>query len=292
MKYLKTYKLFESVNKEIEIFIIDDWNKVNDDTTSIILKYSMKELPELPKNLIKLWCGDGILKKLPHLPDSLEFLYCQNNQIIELPILPNSLQELYCYNNKLTTLPELPNSLIELWFDNNPLEVLPKGITKELLITNDREWIRENALKWIINRPSDYILLKDYLFKEDEEKLEKEYPEIISQDQFGMFSLKESIDYETGIFNVNLNNNNMTFKLGIEHLEDETKVYLLLNNNIYDELSIKTPKYSKLEHDEFFLNPEININIVNELEKQGFIKKSYTTDIAGDKKVNSYSLSL
>ena len=36
-------------------------------------------------------------------------------------------------------------------------------VNKELLQFNNMIWIEENALKWIINKPSDYELLKCFL---------------------------------------------------------------------------------------------------------------------------------
>jgi len=109
MKYLKTYKLFESVVTELD--------------------YSGEDrefLPELPKSLKILVCDNNQLKSLPKLPESLEILHCEDNQLKSLPKLPESLETLYCVKNKLKSLPELPNSLKELWCYDNQLNTLPK----------------------------------------------------------------------------------------------------------------------------------------------------------------------
>ena len=210
MKYLKTYKLFENNSNEIYIRSENDWNLVNDSTTKITIDYycdklhklpnslqelncennQLTELSLLPNSLQKLFLDNNQLKELPILPDSLQYLFCSINKLTELPKLPNLLQKLDCDNNKIKKLPNLPNSLQYLYCCHNPLEALPQGITKEYLKGNQIYWIKENAYKWIINKPEHYNLLKEYLSEEEKEKLEKEYPEIISQDQFGMFGLK------------------------------------------------------------------------------------------------------
>ena len=74
--------------------------------------------------------------------------------------------KLYCGDRKLTKLPELPDSLEVLYFYDNPLEELPENIDKSLLRYNREKWIKENVIKWIINKPSDYKLLRRYLTEE------------------------------------------------------------------------------------------------------------------------------
>jgi len=212
MKYLKTYnKLFESNSTEVTLNSESDWNKVNDSTIYIVIDYNIKKWHKLPKNLEKLItfsdkltslpnelpnslkllsCFSNYLKELPTLPENLKELYCQLNKLNKLPTLPKSLIKLRCNHNNLTELPKLPDTLSECVISDNPLEKLPEGITKELLIQNDKDWIKKNALKWILNKPTDFKLLKDYLYKNELEKLEKIHPELISQDQFGFFGLK------------------------------------------------------------------------------------------------------
>jgi len=116
-------------------------------------------------------------------------LYCFNNHLTELPELPNSLNFLNCNDNLIKILPTFPKNL-NYTISQNPLERLPNNITKEILNNQRRLWIKENAYKWIMKKHSDYNLLKEYLSEDEINKIEKEYTEIISQDQFGMFGLK------------------------------------------------------------------------------------------------------
>jgi len=85
----------------------------------------LKELPELPNSLKKLYCGNNLLKKLPNLPNSLIYLSCYQSQLTILPKLPNNLIDLCCGNNQLTIIPNLPNSLRILFCYNNQLTILP-----------------------------------------------------------------------------------------------------------------------------------------------------------------------
>ena len=197
MKYLKTYKLFESDINTQYLYCDDDWKYINDSTRRIVITYDIGKLPELPKNIYYLDCTDCNLTELPTLPQKLEYLICNNNHLSKLPELPETLIHLDCRNNNLTELPKLPKELLTLYFSYNTLEKLPKGISKELLkhiLLNPSEntFIKSYALKWIINEPSDYKLLKDCLSDKDKEELNKIHPELLNQDQFGMFGLKES----------------------------------------------------------------------------------------------------
>ena len=57
----------------------------------------LKELPELPDNIISINCGYTSLKKLPNLPKNLKSLYCAGcEKLIVLPELPSSLVFLDC----------------------------------------------------------------------------------------------------------------------------------------------------------------------------------------------------
>ena len=91
MKYLKTY----NENKLIKDHLSVDGKTLN------LNNLSLTELPELPKGLERLYCGNNQLTKLPELPPTLEYLYCYNNQLTELPELPPILKYLYCDNNQL-----------------------------------------------------------------------------------------------------------------------------------------------------------------------------------------------
>ena len=214
MKYLKTYKLFERyINGELYLYNPTDSYDVNDNISVIRLMYKttmldelpkklkildcksnngwLYRLPKLPPTLEELYCDNNVISRLPELPDSLKILSCYNNKLNKLSDLPEKLTNLYCENNNLKELPDLPESLKILHCYNNPLKKLPKGINNRLLEQNNNNgWINENAYKWIIKQPNNYNILKDYLSNEEKEKLEKIHPEILSQDQFGMFGLK------------------------------------------------------------------------------------------------------
>jgi len=213
MKYLKTYKLFESVNDTLKLESENDFEYLNDNIKYLSIEYDIKNWPKLPKHLIELNCyvqnidvlpklpnsletlncSKNNLKELPILPKKLTHLNCTNNQLKELPKLPNTLELLYCYNNKLTELPTLPESIIQLNFYNNPLEKLPNGITKKLLNNQDVRYIKENVLKWLVNKIEDYDLLKDYLTESQRKSYEENGPEVFTEmNQFGFFGLKNN----------------------------------------------------------------------------------------------------
>ena len=70
------------------------------------------------------------------------------------------------------------------------------------------------------------------------------------------------------------------------------EINLINNDELYDNLSIIIPDSKELDNNEFFLNTEIDNNIINELIKQGFIIKTEKKSIAGDKQTNSYKLNI
>ena len=149
------------------------------------------KLPKLPKKLKWLICSSNLITEIPELPESLEVLECFDNKINKLPKLPKFLNELRCSNNELTEIPELPIYLTDLFIYGNPLEKLPKGITKEFLDKQTKHWIEENTIKWLINEPNDYNLLKDYLTDTQRKSFEENGPETFkNMNQFGMFGLK------------------------------------------------------------------------------------------------------
>jgi len=96
--------------------------------------------------------------------------------------------------------------------------------------------------------------------------------------------IKESQD-NSGIFSVNINNSNMIF-----HLKYSDKVYIMLDNDIYQELSIEIPASKFLEDSEFFLNPDVDKRIIDVLIDENFIEETEMESIAGDKKTQSYTL--
>ena len=70
------------------------------------------------------------------------------------------------------------------------------------------------------------------------------------------------------------------------------RIYLFLDGKNYQELSVIIPSSEKLEHNEFYLSADTDINITETLLKENFITKTNKEDIAGDKLVKSYSLIL
>ena len=139
MKYIKSYKLFESKKtfldisghgyKTIPLKLSDSLIYIN------CSQNNLSKLPNLPKNLEKLICSNNKLTELPELPKYLDELDVDNNKIIKLPKLPNTLISLDCSHNKLTELLKLPKNLENLYcFDNNWKEPLNFDIIRKFYI--------------------------------------------------------------------------------------------------------------------------------------------------------------
>jgi len=174
MKYLKTYdKLFEKKDWIISLDSDKHWYKVVNGVTQIKFLYNVKNWPKLPSTLKSLYVLNQGVETLPELPEKLIWLFCRNNKIKKLPELPKKIEKIYCDNNQLKELPTLPKSLIFIQFYNNPIEKLPNGMTKELLKLQDYNFIKENVVKWITNKSSDYNLLKEYLTEAQRKHFEK-----------------------------------------------------------------------------------------------------------------------
>lgn len=99
-------------------------------------------------------------------------------------------------------------------------------------------------------------------------------------------------DYNTGIVRINLDGHPSVQQLKVEETEKGTRVYLMIDDKVYDELSIILPNSNDLDKSEFFVNPNIDKNIVDELENQNFINRTNTVGNAAGKKTISYSLSI
>ena len=92
--------------------------------------------------------------------------------------------------------------------------------------------------------------------------------------------LKTYEDYNTGIFQCILNGHQMIFNLKIK---DDGKIFLMLDNDLYAELSVTIPESKNLLNDEFYLNPKIDKKIVDELVKQNFITVTNNSgNVAGE----------
>ena len=101
-----------------------------------------------------------------------------------------------------------------------------------------------------------------------------------------MKHLKLFEDFESGIISISLDGKEYTFTLS----QKGKKIYLKKDDEIYQRLDIEIPDSQELEEDEFFMAPDVKKEIVNELIGQGFIQKLNKESIAGNKKVNAYSL--
>jgi hypothetical protein len=58
----------------------------------------------------------------------------------------------------------------------------------------------------------------------------------------------------------------------------------------YEDLSIDIPGSDELDEDEFYANPSLDIEMVEELEKQGFIECTNKISMAGDSETKTYKL--
>lgn len=92
--------------------------------------------------------------------------------------------------------------------------------------------------------------------------------------------------YKTGYFNFN----GMPFKLSVTNENDKTKVKILYMDKYYYDLSVDIHHDEKLDEDEFFINPNIDDNMIKILKDQGFIECTNKEVMSGDKKTTSYKL--
>lgn len=97
--------------------------------------------------------------------------------------------------------------------------------------------------------------------------------------------LKIFEDFTTSVVKVD----DLVLRLHIDY-SNITNVYLLLEDEIYDNLSVELPDSTKLDIGEFFLNPDIDKRIIDELINQGFIEEGDKEAMAGDKPTKSYIL--
>jgi hypothetical protein len=69
-------------------------------------------------------------------------------------------------------------------------------------------------------------------------------------------------------------------------------ITLYKNGVKYDDLNITIPESYRLNKKEFFLNPNIDKDIVNELVIQNFMAETYQDAVAGDIPTKSYILTI
>lgn len=103
--------------------------------TISIYNTDVEVLPELPDGLEQLVVKNNFfIKDLPNLPTSLRRLYCNNNSLQKLPKLPYGLLVLVCKSNVLKEIPYLPETLILFnCSDNRHLNKLYSKTLNEIL---------------------------------------------------------------------------------------------------------------------------------------------------------------
>jgi hypothetical protein len=94
----------------------------------------------------------------------------------------------------------------------------------------------------------------------------------------------------SGVVSVEIDGDIMYFHLKSDENKTPFTVELWLHNGKYADLSINIPDSKKLGHKEFYLNPQIENNIIKALEDEGFIENTGNKSIAGDKETKSYLL--
>jgi len=82
------------------------------------------------------------------------------------------------------------------------------------------------------------------------------------------------------------------FKLNFDDSKIPFEVNLYVKNGLYDNLSVIIPDSKTLDHKEFFMNPDIEQNIIDTLKKENFIQETGKNSIAGDKPTKSYIVNL
>jgi len=103
------------------------------------------------------------------------------------------------------------------------------------------------------------------------------------------FNLFESMQ-TSGVVSIKIGGKLMYFHLKYNENKTPFRVELWLNTGKYQNLSIEIPDSKKLDRKEFYLNPDINIEIINTLKDEGFVEESGKQSIAGDEKTKSYTL--
>ena len=167
MKYLKKYKLFESVNEQeihdlckkydIENYTINEDGSINVGSVDLSDK-SLTKLPLRFRNVSGDFdCYNNNLTSLEGAPDEVGGnFYCNDNKLTSLDGAPTSVGgNFYCYNNQLTSLEGAPTSVSYFYYYNNKLTSL-KGL----------EWKSFNRID-LRNNPV-YEIVKDWINNEDQ----------------------------------------------------------------------------------------------------------------------------
>lgn len=94
----------------------------------------------------------------------------------------------------------------------------------------------------------------------------------------------------SGLFSVNIDGDTLYLRLKYDENKKPFKVEIWLQDNKYQDLSVNIPDSKYLGFKEFYLNPKVSPEIVDTLEKEGFIEKTGKSSVAGDKNTKSYVL--
>ena len=90
------------------------------------------------------------------------------------------------------------------------------------------------------------------------------------------------------IFSVIIDNDKYVFELKVS----DNSIDLLLDGELYQNLSVEIPDTKLLSENEFFLNPEVKQRIIDILIMENFIEKTGKNSIAGDIETTSYKLTI
>lgn len=110
---------FETIEEMVASDMYDEIDEIIYDSCYL------KELPRLPKNLVKLNCYHNSLTALPSLPPTLKHLDIHDNKFVVLPDLPPKLKTLICNDNQLEYICTLPRDVNHFVCYNNKLKQLP-----------------------------------------------------------------------------------------------------------------------------------------------------------------------
>jgi hypothetical protein len=176
MKYLKGYKIFESVNEEeihsiCKEYGIENYTINTDGTIDVDGNVDLynKGLIKIPFNFNRVsgffYCDNNQLTSLEGAPQSVGDFYCHNNQLTRLEGAPQSVRNFVCYDNQLTSLEGAPQnfdgvfychnnkltnlnglefkSFDEIYLENNPIYTIVKS-----WINNDN---REDLIEYFVD---------------------------------------------------------------------------------------------------------------------------------------------
>ena len=108
----------------------------NIDFNTSVLKFSLKGLDEIPKeikllkNLKILDLSYNEIKEMENLPEGLEILNLDYNKVIDIRNIPINLKILSLMGNKVTKVKILPLRLEKLLIHRNPVNELSRELIK------------------------------------------------------------------------------------------------------------------------------------------------------------------